>query len=1087
MKFREKQACCLLFVSFLGVIADLRALEVHTKLGSLRGEIVSVKGKETGVHAFLGVPFAKPPLGPSLRLTAPQPVEKWEGVRDATKQPNMCIQDVQAVEYLLEKLGGLSMDIPAASEDCLYLNIYTPANRAPDAKLPVIVWIHGGGFTLGSASMFDGSAMAAYQDVVVVLIQYRLGLLGFFSTGDEQVSGNFGLLDQIQALRWVKEHIHNFGGDPNLVTISGESAGGMSVSLLLLSPLSDGLYHRAIAESGTAAMDVLLTSDPVPTMQMVAKASGCSVESTEMIGDCVRNLNIDTILELVKDQRLRFPINTDGHFLRKPVHELLHKHEVLTVPFMTGVNNHEGGFILAEFFAPPNWTDGMDREHIVNALSMFYPNPKDAIIKDLIVNEYAGSGKDRVRNRDAYTEMLGDFFFTVPAIKTATAHRDAGAAVYLYEYQHPPAFLQKNRPSFVKSDHGDEIITVFGLCFTTNHVKFTEACPEEEEELSRIMMKYWGNFARTGSPNGDGLVHWPKYGAKEEYLAIDLKQQVLGQHLKKDRFVFVTQTLPEKIKQHKEKLEVHTKLGSLRGEYVRVKGKETGVHAFLGVPFAKPPLGPSLRLTPPQPVDKWEGVRDATKQPNMCIQNLDIIKPLLDKIVGTAIDVPDISEDCLYLNIYSPANRAPDAKLPVMVWIHGGGFTLGSASMYDGSAMAAYQDVVVVMIQYRLGFLGFFSTGDKQVSGNFGLLDQIQALRWVKEHIHNFGGDPDLVTIFGESAGGISVSLLLLSPLSDGLLHRAIAQSGTAPVDGVLMKDPVPVMRETAITSGCSLESTKTISDCMRNLDIDIIRGFGKDLVLSFPITVDGHFLTKPVSELFRQHELLAVPFMTGVNNHEGGFILPQFFVPANWTEGMDREQIVNMMSLFYPNPEDARIKDLIVNEYAGNGKDRLRNRDAYTEMLGDFFFTIPAIKTVNTHRDVGAAVYLYEYQHPPTFQQKHRPSFVKCDHTDEIFTVHGMCFLTSDVKLPEACPEEEEELSRIMMKYWGNFARTGSPNGDGLVHWPEYGAKEEYLAIDLKQQVSGQHLKKDRFVFVTQTLPEKIKQHKESTDHLEL
>lgn len=537
------------------VVADLQAPVVHTKLGSLKGEYVSVKGKETGVHAYLGVPFAKPPLGPSLRLAPPQPPERWEGVRDATKQPPMCIQSKEAVLDMLNKLGGLLAEIPDISEDCLYLNIYTPAKRANNAKLPVMVWIHGGGFTLGSASTYDGSALAAYQDVVVVLIQYRLGLLGFLSTGDEHISGNFGLLDQVEALKWIQQHIHNFGGDPGLVTIFGESAGGVSVSLLLLSPLSDGLFHRAIAESGTAAMNVLVANDPLPMAQAIANASGCSLESTKKISDCMRNLDIDTIVGFTQDPNLRFQVNVDGHFLTKPVDELFRKHELHAVPFMTGVNNDEGGWILVSFFAPQNWTEGLDREFVLNMVSFFYPDPKAAFISDVIADEYIGNGDDRVKNRDGYTEMLGDLFFTIPAIKAANAHRDAGAPVYLYEYQHPPKFLQQKRPSFVGTDHADEIFTVLGFCFTTSHVRLSDPCPEDEEQLSKIMMSYWGNFARTGSPNGHNLVHWPKYGAEEKYLAIGLKKQVTAQHLKKERFVFLTQTVPEKIKQHEENAE----------------------------------------------------------------------------------------------------------------------------------------------------------------------------------------------------------------------------------------------------------------------------------------------------------------------------------------------------------------------------------------------------------------------------------------------------------------------------------------------------------------------------------------------------
>ncbi|XP_042084970.1 liver carboxylesterase 1F-like [Haplochromis burtoni] len=459
------------------VVADLQAPVVHTKLGSLKGEYVSVKGKETGVHAYLGVPFAKPPLGPSLRLAPPQPVGGWEGVRDATKQPPMCIQSKEAVLDLVDKLGGLLAEIPDISEDCLYLNIYTPAKRANNAKLPVMVWIHGGGFTLGSASTYDGSALAAYQDVVVVLIQYRLGLLGFLSTGDEHISGNFGLLDQVEALKWIQQHIHNFGGDPGLVTIFGESAGGVSVSLLVRIYSYTGDEHIS---GNFGLLD--------------------QVEALKWIQQHIHNFGGD--------------------------------------PGLVTIFGESAGGVSVSLL-----------------LSFFYPDPKAAFIRDVIADEYIGNGDDRVKNRDGYTEMLGDLFFTIPAIKAANAHRDAGAPVYLYEYQHPPKFLQQKRPSFVGTDHGDEIFTVLGFCFTTSHVRLPDPCPEDEEQLSKIMMSYWGNFARTGSPDGHNLVHWPKYGAEEKYLAIGLKKQVTAQHLKKERFVFLTQTVPEKIKQHEENAE----------------------------------------------------------------------------------------------------------------------------------------------------------------------------------------------------------------------------------------------------------------------------------------------------------------------------------------------------------------------------------------------------------------------------------------------------------------------------------------------------------------------------------------------------
>eukprot|EP00066_Takifugu_rubripes_P030759 XP_011620025.1 PREDICTED: LOW QUALITY PROTEIN: fatty acyl-CoA hydrolase precursor, medium chain-like [Takifugu rubripes] len=365
--FCEMKSFAFVIAAFLlCVAADKYASEIHTKLGSLRGKYESVKGKDTGVHAYLGVPFAKPPVGPALRLAAPQPVEGWEGVRDATKQPLMCVQDLEFAMGVV-KVMDFTVDLPDVSEDrVLYLNIYTPAKRPENAKLPVMVWIHGGGYVMGSASTYSGSALAAYQDVVVVLIQYHLGLLGFL----RKITP---FLDQIQSLKWVQEHIHNFGGDPDLVTIFGESAGGISVSLLLLSPLSEGLFHRAIAESGTAPT-YALGQDALPSFQLIANVSGCSAESTEKTADCIKNLDMETILTIAKENPMQFSLITGGHFLQKSPSELLLQHQLLTVPFMTGVNNHEGSFLLAQYHAPPNWTEGMDQEHVLGMLSMFDPD-----------------------------------------------------------------------------------------------------------------------------------------------------------------------------------------------------------------------------------------------------------------------------------------------------------------------------------------------------------------------------------------------------------------------------------------------------------------------------------------------------------------------------------------------------------------------------------------------------------------------------------------------------------------------------------------------------------------------------------------
>ncbi|CAI9570774.1 unnamed protein product [Staurois parvus] len=250
--------CNLSFISLILGQAEERPL-VDTKYGKLLGVSVSVKETSRTADAFYGIPFAKPPVG-SLRFANPESIEPWESVRDASQYAPMCLQDMGIMEGLINYYKT-SFKIPPFSEDCLYLNIYTPSNREKESKLPVMVFIHGGGLVIGGA-YYDGSALSVYENVVVVSIQYRLGILGFFSTGDNELPGNLGFMDQVAALHWVQENIADFGGDRHSVTIFGESAGGVSVSAMVLSPLAKGLFHKAIAESGFATMSSLMVMKP---------------------------------------------------------------------------------------------------------------------------------------------------------------------------------------------------------------------------------------------------------------------------------------------------------------------------------------------------------------------------------------------------------------------------------------------------------------------------------------------------------------------------------------------------------------------------------------------------------------------------------------------------------------------------------------------------------------------------------------------------------------------------------------------------------------------------------------------------------
>ncbi|XP_035924827.1 carboxylesterase 5A isoform X2 [Halichoerus grypus] len=511
-----------------------------TRLGWVRGKQAIVLGSTMPVNMFLGIPYAAPPLGP-LRFKKPKPALPWNELRDATSYPKLCLQNS---EWLLSDQHFLKVHYPKleVSEDCLYLNIYAPAHADTGSKLPVMVWLPGGAFETGSASIFDGSALAAYEDVLIVTTQYRLGIFGFFNTGDQHARGNWAFLDQMAALTWVQENIEFFGGDPRSVTLFGESAGAISVSSLILSPMANGLFHKAIMESGVAIIPFLRAPDDERNedLQVIAHVCGCNASDSEALLQCLRAKSPEELLDINKKTK-SFTRVVDGFFFPDEPLDLLTEKTFNSVPSVIGVNNHECGFLLPmkEF---PEILGGSNKSLALHLLHTVLHIPNQYLY--LVADQYFSNKHSPVEIRDSFLDLLGDVFFVVPGVVTARYHRDAGAGpVYFYEFQHGPQCLKDTRPTFVKADHSDEIRFVFGGAFLKGDIVMFEGATEEEKLLSRKMMRYWANFARTGDPNGEGLPLWPAYSQSEQYLKLDLNMSV-GQKLKEQEVEFWSDTLP---------------------------------------------------------------------------------------------------------------------------------------------------------------------------------------------------------------------------------------------------------------------------------------------------------------------------------------------------------------------------------------------------------------------------------------------------------------------------------------------------------------------------------------------------------------
>uniref|UniRef100_A0A9J8CIS8 Carboxylic ester hydrolase n=1 Tax=Cyprinus carpio carpio TaxID=630221 RepID=A0A9J8CIS8_CYPCA len=474
---------------------------VVLKHGSIRGQYMKVKGSEKVVEQYLGIPFAQPPVGP-LRLSAPSPVQGWEGIRNSTQHPFLCVQNLDWLSMMLKSM---------ITEYCLLMS---------------------------GACAFDGSPLVAYENIVVVVIQYRLGILGYFSTGDRNAQGNWGFLDQIAALQWVQQNIESFGGDPQSVTIAGESAGGISASFLTLSPMTMGLFQRAIFQSGVANTPSHSIKDPLMFAKMVANVTECDFSSNEVLTKCIKELTEEQLINATKKQHFLPGATLDGEFIKAQPEDLLKSKAFRKVPVLVGTTNHEFGWILPQALFSKDWVKGMEKKVVKQMLDIFNKDGTSGV-NEIIAEEYLKTAKTPEDIRNAFTEMLGDFFMVIPSIRAASYYRDAGLPVYMYEFQHRPSIYKDLRPSFVKADHGDELVFVFGACFWDGHIK-VEMFTEEENQLCRTIMGYWANFIRTGSPNGPNLVNWPVYDKSNKYMNLGL-QQTEGQGLKMDKLRFFTE------------------------------------------------------------------------------------------------------------------------------------------------------------------------------------------------------------------------------------------------------------------------------------------------------------------------------------------------------------------------------------------------------------------------------------------------------------------------------------------------------------------------------------------------------------------
>ncbi|XP_074484614.1 bile salt-activated lipase-like [Sebastes fasciatus] len=503
------------------------------------------------------------------------------------------------------------------------------------------------------------------------------------------------------------------------------------------------------------------------------------------------------------------------------------------------------------------------------------------------------------------------------------------------------------------------------------------------------------------------------------------------------------------------------KLGVVQTEGGQVEGKShrmglfRTVDVFKGVPFADVPG----KWEKPKPHPGWSGVLKALQYRERCLQ----VTLLQTKTQG--------SEDCLYLNVFVPQGRKLSTNLPVMVYLFGGAFLLGASndvailgdSLYDGKELADRGDVIVVTVNYRVGTMGFLSSGDARLPGNYGLWDQHAALVWVRRNIAAFGGNADNITVFGQSAGAASTSFQMLSPYSKGLFRRAITQGGVALTPWALQKNPMALTKKVARKVGCWRSNEDEMLACLKMSDpvgltmagkIDVLLLLGKGVVmdlLELAPVIDGDFLPDEPSQLF--HNAAQFDYLAGVNSMDGHIFAGVDVLSINQRNGnTTAADVRGLLAGLTKEKGNAAVSSAysVYSNHWGSHPEPAVVKKTVADIETDFLFLVPTQIALQLHANNTSGSRTYSY----LFNMKTRipgfPRWVEAEHAEDLQYLFGKPFATPLVYFPR-----HRDLSGYMIAYWTNFARTGDPSkGDSRVPvpWPPFTKHHQpYLTINHK------------------------------------
>jgi para-nitrobenzyl esterase len=987
------------------------------------GQVVG--NEESSMHAYLGIPYAAPPTGTN-RWRAPQAPASWGGVRKTQSFGAHCPQ------------GATPFGAASVSEDCLYLNVYRPKTGS---NHPVMVWIHGGAFYLGLSNQYNPQRLVE-QGVVVVTINYRLGALGFLShqlLSDEQggASGNYGLMDQQAALRWVRDNITGFGGDASNVTIFGESAGGFSVHSHIASPGSSGLFHKAIIQSGAYALDGQPTLAAAQTTGQTLNTTAAALLSQPACTTvaCLRALPVTALLQA---QQVAWPSGpipaVDGSVLPQSVRARMTAGTHNRVPVIQGNTKDEWRLFVALDEVTPTSVatpykgsalaaDGSNYQQAITGTFPYLaaaPFPA-GFVNTLATGPYAPANYGN--NPSLALGALGtDLLFACNA-RTSSALQENYATVYAYEFADDTAPSVSFAPATISFPRGAEHTSELAYLFDIAGKSLTTA---NQRATAATMVTHWTRFARTGNPNAAATPNaWRAWGGGTDDVMTYNNDGTTS-----------VQTDAQFAAAHRCGTWATTAALTTSGLVIGAAESNTMV-SYKGIPYAAPPVG-ALRWAPPTAPTGWVAPRLALAFGSACPQS-------------ASLGSPSTNEDCLYLNVFTPTKPGPH---PVMVWFHGGAFVGGTASTYIPTGLVN-EDTVVVSVNYRLGALGFLAhpalsaentagPSGAGASGNYGLMDQQRALQWVQSNIANFGGNPANVTIFGESAGGASVMAHLASAGSANLFHKAIVMSGAYSSQNSLANAYTGWAAVPTAGSCSTSDNTAATATCLRNMTVAQLLSSQATAYPSGPQPIaDGRVLTASAGSIIAAGTHNRVPVMQGSTRDEWRYFVASSELssgtPLNGTTypiaatALLGSTTANALLPFYPT-----------TNYGGSAA------LAYGALGTDVVFACPG-RNSSLELQQHTPVYAFEFRDRtappplPTVGVGGALSFSQgAAHSAELTYLFTMASRG-------ALNAEQQALASTMVRYWSRFARSGNPNGGTDATWaPFTAASPVYQGLDI-------------------------------------